>query len=229
MHAIEFHGRLCRAAEPPATPGLYDLLFRLHPERHGESALWEDEVRAIPVSTGGYYHVILGGGNALVPHLFDGSPRYLSVRLLHGNAVLDEAADRVPVLGLVLKVAEAVDHLDGRVAALEAANGRLATARRRVRVLRRRMIRVESGPGGLIALHERVLSLEGRLVRVDGESGRLGRLEDEVEDLVGPDGDVVDLDTRVSRIEGVSTPGDHDRLAMLERRLGEVEARLKRR
>ncbi len=229
VHAIEFHGRLCRAAGPPADPGLYDLQFRLHPGPADEAILWEDEIRAIPVLSGGYYHVILGSGNALPGHLFDGAPRYLSVRVLRGGADMEEVSERVPLLGLLLKLGDDLGGVEERVAALEAAQRDTRTTRRRVRLLRRRMVNLEAGEGGLLSLGSRIAAMEVRLVRVDGEAGRVSRLEDEMEDLVGQDGDVVDLDARLCRLEGVSTPGEHDRLAVLERRLADVEARLKRR
>jgi hypothetical protein len=229
VHSIEFHGRLCRADEPPANPGVYDLLFRLHPTATGETVLWEDEVRAISVRAGGYYHVILGDGNALEPHHFDGSPRYLSVRFVRDGRGTDEAADRVPLLGMLVQIAANVGRMEGRIASLESAQAGDAVARRRTRMLRRRVLRLEHGDGGLGALAARVAVLESRLARVDGESGRLARLEDDVEDLVGPDGDVVDLDTRLARLEGTTPAGEPDRLAVLERRFTELEARLKRR
>lgn len=229
VHSIEFHGRLCRADEPPADPGVYDLLFRLHPTATGETVLWQDEVRAISVRAGGYYHVILGDGNALEPRLFDGSPRYLSVRFLRDGRGTDEAADRVPLLGMLVQIADNVGRMEGRLATLESTHAEDTVARRRTRMLRRRVSHLEHGDGGLTALGARVAALESRLSRVDGEAGRLARIEDDMEDLVGPDGDVVDLDARVGRLEGITPPGQPDRLAILERRFTELEGRLKRR
>ncbi|MDP2308388.1 MAG: hypothetical protein Q8P18_20385 [Pseudomonadota bacterium] len=231
VHSIEFHGRLCRAGEPPANPGLYDLLFRLHASLTGEDVLWQDEVRAISVGAGGYYHAVLGAGNALERHHFDGSPRFLSVRLLLSGHCTEEAADRVPLLGLLVHFADNVASMDARLTALESggAGARDTVARRRTRLLRRRFFGLEHGEGGFVSLAGRIAMLESRLTRVDGAAGRLARIDDELADLIGPDGDVVDLDARLCRLEGGTLPGEPDRLAVLERRLNELEARLKRR
>lgn len=229
VHSIEFHGRLCRAHEPPADPGVYDLLFRLHPAPGDDTVLWEDEVRAISVAPGGYYHVVLGDRNALEASLFDGSPRYLSVHVLREGRRTEEAADRVPLLGLLVQLSDTVARIEGRLTGLEATRAGDTVARRRTRLLRRRLFRLEHGETGFAGLGARIAALESRLSRLDGESGRLGRIEDELEDLVGPDGDVADLDARLCRIEGTTPPGEPDRLAVLERRFNELEARLKRR
>ena len=51
------------------------------------------------------------------------------------------------------------------------------------------------------ALAERLLELEQRTSRIDGAGGALVHLQDELEDLVGTDGDILDLHTRLSRLE----------------------------
>jgi hypothetical protein len=56
-----------------------------------------------------------------------------------------------------------------------------------------------SGPRQLT---DRMDALKRRMDLLDGEGGRVERLEDELEDLAGPDGDVVDLNERMDRIEG---------------------------
>lgn len=230
VRSIEFHGRLCRADNPPVSPGVYDLLFRLHPAPTSDTTLWEDEVRAIPVRSGGYYNVVLGNGNALDPQVFDGTARYLSVRVLGDGHGTDEAADRVPLLGLVVQMAARLSQMEGRLTALEAfRHAGDPVARRRTRLLRRRVFALEHGEGGLVALAAKVALLEGRLARMDGDGGRVRRIEDELEDLVGPDGDVIDLDARLCRLEGSTPPGAPDRLSVTERRLSDLEARLKRR
>jgi hypothetical protein len=230
-YALEFHGRLCRADHPPARPGLYDLRFGLHARPDDHATLWEDEIDAIPVAAGGFYHVVLGRGNALEADVFDGSPRFLSVRLARLPGPAEEVADRVPLLGLVLRLADALVHVEARIAALEAApvSSRDPTARLRTRQLRRRLSAISGVDGSLAALADRLTTIEARIARLDGERGRVVRMEDELEDLVGPDGDVVDLDARLCRLEGVTPPGAPDRLAVLERRFGELEGRLKRR
>jgi hypothetical protein len=126
VHAIEFHGRLCDAEGGPARAGRYDLDFALHVSPDGGTALWEEEVRGVAVAADGSFRTVLGAGSALRAELFDGSPRYLAVRLA---------------------------------------------------------------------------ALEARVARLDGTAGRVARLEDEMEDIVGPDGDLVDLTERLDAIE----------------------------
>ena len=64
--------------------------------------------------------------------------------------------------------------------------------------------RIEAVEGELESsdLALRVQDLVERLRRLDGEEGRLIHIEDELEDLIGTDGDVVDLNERMDRIEG---------------------------
>lgn len=239
VHAIEFHGRLCRADGRPANPGAYDLRFRLHASRDGEASLWEDEVRGVPVAPGGYYHTVLGTGNALRPQLFDGSPRFLGVQVLRDGRPDEEIGDRVPVLGFLLKVAEGLHEVQGRVAALEAKAPPeglpdAATVVKRIRSLRRRVQRMEVGESGLVGIHVRLAEIEKRLVRLDGEDGRVSRIEDELEDIVGPDGDVVDLVERMDALERrAGTPEKNgaarrteDPVGQLRRRIEALEARL---
>ena len=54
----------------------------------------------------------------------------------------------------------------------------------------------------LNAVIRRVESLTGRLDAIDTDGGRLDSVELELEDIVGPDGDVVDLNERMDRLEG---------------------------
>ena len=53
------------------------------------------------------------------------------------------------------------------------------------------------------ALERHAADLSGRLDRLDRDDGRLVRIEDELEDLVGPRGDVVDFEERLSLLERV--------------------------
>jgi hypothetical protein len=210
VHALELHGRLCRKDGRPANPGAYDLLFRLHRDAETDDALWEDTLHGVGVVAGGYFHAILGERTALGPHLFDGTPRYLSTRIVRNGRSSEEAADRVPLLGGLIRVGDGLVELAQRVATLESAApagpAETATVRHRLIVLRRRLRRIEGGGGVLAPLVARLLAIEARLDRIDGSEGRIAHLEDELEDLVGPDGDVVDLGDRLDRLEGRS-PG----------------------
>ena len=64
-----------------------------------------------------------------------------------------------------------------------------------------RLVSIESGTE-MASVVRRVESMMGRLDEVDRDDGRLDRLEDELHDIVGPDGDVVDLNERMDRLEG---------------------------
>lgn len=227
MHAIEFHGRLCRADGRPANPGVYELQFRLHPGREGEATLWEEVVNDVPVAPGGYYHTVLGLAHPLRPTLFDGHPRWLSVRVLRDGRLGEEVSERIPVLGQSVQAAERHGQLEARLAAMEGRpTGADPRVNKRLRVLRKHVRRLLAGDGPHLALAERLDALEARLSRIDGEEGRITRIEDELEDIAGPDGDLADLTERVDVVEGLRAAGTTDRLGQLEARVAAIEARL---
>lgn len=208
VHAMEFQGQLRRADGRPAEPGTYDLAFGLHGDPDASRALWDEVVRGVAVDEDGGFRTVLGAGNALRAEHFDGSPRFLSVRIVRGGRREAELSGRVPVLGVVVQLGEEVRALAERLDAAERARDRATRTARRVRALRRRILSMESGEGPIGALHARIGSLEARLARLEGPEGRLTRLEDELEDIVGPDGDLVDLSERIAAIE---TSGRRDR------------------
>ena len=223
VHTLEYHGRLCRVDRRPANPRSYDLLFRLHAGAEGKetASMWEETQPEVEVAAGGFYSVILGRLSPLRAQLFAEVPRFLSVSILREGHAPEEAGVRVPLLGSLVRLSESLGHMDGRLgqverrkggdrrndeSPLEAANGD-GVAARRIRILHKRLRRLENGGGVVGLLINRLTALEGRVVRLDGEDGRIPRLEDELEDLVGPDGDVVDLTERMDILEGVSPEG----------------------
>lgn len=224
---IEFHGRLSRSDKRPANPGRYDLLFQLHPSADGAATLWTETQKGIDVAPGGFYYVTLGQRTALAASLFAGGPRWLSVRVVAGGKRSDEHSSRVPVLGQLICLADAVSQLEGRLTQVESALGSLGSPRGGRR---------EGGPGQVREwaqeLADRLAALEDqggsvrngqieelrlRLDAIDGEEGRITRIEDELEDIVGPDGDLVDLNERMDLLEERAP----DLIANLRKREGE--------
>lgn len=195
---LEFSGRLTRSDKRPANPGRYDLLVGIHGSGADHSPLWEEKLRGVDVVPGGFYRVVLGRSSPLSATLFDEGPRWVSVRVLRGRIVEDETAPRVPIAGLVLS-------LDARVTALEGgASGDAGVAedvQALIDSLEERLealeTEIESSEVG-----QRVRELDERLASLDSEEGRIVHIEDELEDLIGPDGDVVDLNERMDRLEG---------------------------
>ncbi|MBM4368895.1 MAG: hypothetical protein FJ102_21955 [Deltaproteobacteria bacterium] len=204
--AIEFHGRIGRG-DGRLSAGRLDLVFRLFPGRDGDGPLWEEAHAGVPVAPTGAFHVVLGLRRPLHAEIFGEAPRWLGVCINDGHAV-SEAGERVPVLGTQVQLAEAVaqlaerlDRLDGPVS-LPAAEKVDAEARRRVIKLHRRLRAIERGGGIFGPLAARVSTHEARLHRLDDdEHGRVIRIEDELEDIVGPDGDIIDLIERVEALE----------------------------
>lgn len=238
VHTMEFHGRLCRSDGRPANPGTYDLLFQLHDGPESERALWEEPILSIPVAAGGFYHVVLGQHAALRADLFRDGLRWLAVRVVRTGKAAEEIGERVPVTGVTLKLGASQGHLEARVASLEGGGARPAVSEKtakRLKILHRRLRRLEAGGGAVGLVTTRVRLVEERLLRIDGEEGRVTHLEDELEDLVGPDGDVVDLHERMDALEA-QEPGLHvvtggmdlraleARIAALAARVEELEA-----
>ncbi len=222
---IEFHGRLSRSDKRPANPGRYDLLFQLHASADGAAALWTEALKGVEVAPGGFYYVTLGQKASLSASLFTAGPRWLSVRVVAGGKRSDEHSSRVPVLGQLICLADTVQQVETRVQQIEATLASLGAARgaRREGGLRDwaqeltdRLSVLEEGGSGVRGgqLEQIVLRLEA----IDGEEGRLTRIEDELEDIVGPDGDIVDLNERMDLLEDRAP----DLIANLRAREGET-------
>ena len=219
VYAIEYSGRLCRPDGRTAPGGRYDLCFRLHPGPSSEETLWEERHASVEVSDTGRFSVVLGRTHALRPDVLDNTPAYLSTRENGGS---EELCERLVLVGASLQPGHPshdplrIDHLSRSV----------ATALQRTRVLKRHVRAIEAGRGPLLPLGARVDALETRLGRLDTDEGRVAHLEDELEDIVGPDGDLIDLLERIEELE--RRVRSIDRLAELENRLGALEAQLRR-
>lgn len=224
---IEFHGRLSRSDKRPANPGRYDLLFQLHPSGEGSASLWSESLKGVEVAPGGFYYVTLGQKTPLSASLFNAEPRWLSVRVIAGGKRSDEHSSRVPVLGQLISLADMVQQIDARVQQVESAltgigsprsgrrEGGPAQLREWAQELADRLQALEENGGG--ARGGQVEQLFLRLEAIDGEEGRLTHLEDELEDIVGPDGDLVDLNERMDLLEDRAP----DLIANLRAREGE--------
>lgn len=230
---IEFHGRLFHVDPLPgsvgaqrlAEPGRYDLRLALHARRDDLEPLWAEEQAGVPVSVGGYFGVVLGERLPLPDGLFDGTPRWLAAIGVGASDGVQTV--RVPVLGHAIRVYEQLEGIRERLAAVEAA---LQLGERRVVNVNKRLRRLERGKGALLPVLRHARALDTRLARLDSDDGRIAHLEDELEEVVGPDGDIIDIIERLERIEGVG-PGqasvDPKQLAELARRLDELGERVK--
>ena len=228
VHTLEYHGRLCRVDRRSANPGSYDLQFRLHAtaegvdEGKGSAPLWEETQPEVEVAAGGHYFVILGRLFPLRAQLFAEVPRFLSVSILKEGQPPEQTGARVPLLGSLVRLSESIGRMNGRLGQVERRGGGERRAAgiapvdvagledasvRKIRILHKRLRRLENGGGVVGLLIKRLTALEARVVRLDGEDGRVLRLEDELEDIVGPDGDVVDLTERMDMLEGVVPEG----------------------
>lgn len=190
--------------------GRVDVDLALFPAAAGESPLWAELQRAVPVGPGGAVHLLLGHVKPLPADLFDRWPRWLSI----ARAGEAPVGPRVPVTGAEVRLAR-------RLARLEEAAGLadplgvdtrrlLTTLPSRLRGLRDgfddlhvRMATLEAdAPGGQRDL--RLTSVEQRLDAVDAPAGRLTRVEDEIDDLVGgPHGDIVQIAERLRELEAL--------------------------
>ncbi|NOY28438.1 MAG: hypothetical protein GXP62_21485 [Oligoflexia bacterium] len=219
---LEYSGRLTRSDKRPANPGRYDLVFGLHASSQDERPLWEETVRGVDVVPGGFFRVVLGRSTALTATIFDEGPRWLGVRVLRGRATETETAPRVPVAGLNLQLDARVSTLEGAFADHTSGSGghgpasadpggspkgaapddQLTALSTALDELEQRLVSVETDLEST-DIADQVGELTERLQGLDDEdAGRIIHIEDELEDLVGPDGDVVDLNERMDRIEG---------------------------
>lgn len=245
--AIEFVGRIGRSDGKLVAAGRFDLAFRIFSDRDGNTVLWAEDHDDVPVAVGGSFHVVLGMQQALVARVFSVTPRWLAVSIRKDDQLI-EAGDRVPILGAAVRIADELSAL--RDTMEESVRGQAeptlpfpsgenidAPARRRLIKLHRRLSRIEHGEGLLTGIRTRLAAVETRLQRLDDDDhGRVVRLEDEVEDIVGPDGDILDLLERIEALEqgrvatGVEPPAPVEdvrtdaRLAVVEERVATLRA-----
>lgn len=214
---VEFRGRLSRSDRRPANPGRYALLFQLFPAEQSRRVLWSETHDKVEVRAGGFYDIVLGTQAPLEPRVFAESPRWLAVQILRQGRPVGEHAPRVPLLGDTLRLDARLDTAVGRIRYLEdALAGRAGLGEDDERAQRLRALpgRIQRLFDRLHQVTDRVEGLEdeapvealrealGRLdARIAGAEQKLARAEDELEELVGPDGDVVDLLDRVEVLE----------------------------
>ena len=251
---LECHGRLCRSDGRPANPGNYRLYFSLHRDGRNMKELWAETVESVEVAPGGFYHIVLGEEVPLSPTLFGAAPLFLATRVMRGEKLAPESTHRVPVLALSLRNNTVLGDVEDRLRIIEARlfelgltdrlgnrtrradRGAFPEMQRAVDDLLERVGRVEvSGDRFEGSTDSRLGMLETRATLLDHEdTGRVTRLEDEIGDIIGPDGDVVDLNDRMDRVESIAgleglatglpirAPSDNS-VTDLERRLINVE------
>jgi hypothetical protein len=251
MHGLlEFHGRLSRSDKRPANPGSYSLLFQLHGHsRSGakrDKVYWEETLHEVEIAPGGFYRVVLGRAEQVPPKIFSTGPRWMSVQVIRSGRLDVEHNLRIPVLGHELlsqveseKVTVRLDKLEASLESMSGSTTRVDvfhTKFRRileaVEALEERTAEVED-PTTTDALIRRLEALTTRLDEVDRDEGRLDKLELELEDLVGPDGDVVDMNARMDRVEAsapelISALRERERHAPRQRELTDVLEELER-
>lgn len=215
---LEFQGRLTRSDKRPANPGSYCLQFQLHgqpSDNKRDKVHWEEVVESVDVVPGGFFRVVLGRKLPLDEGVFGRGIRWMSVRVVRSGTLDDEHVARAPVVGGEVRLYGALDKLkkaigdvNERVSDVVERASKMEQFQTRVNRLSEaldgvhsRLISVESGTE-MTAVVRRVESIMDRLDDIDKDDGRLDRLEDEFHEIVGPGGDVVDLNERMDRVEG---------------------------
>ena len=205
-------GPLVVSVPLPPLPGARTVAARVLASMHGRTVLWEDARAPAGADGPGRTWVLLDIPPSEVPTVFRRPLRFVSVRCRPDSPW----SPAVPVSGAGLLHAGRFARLEERVSALEAtvaaADLRAALGEQRDGIDdHEQRLRALEGHEALSRLEQRARDLARRLDRLDGDEGRLVRLEDELEDLVGPDGDVVDFEARLSTLErgaGPSCPPD---------------------
>lgn len=224
MHqGIEFHGRLSRSDRRPANPGQYDLSFQIFPKPGSHRVLWSETISRVEVRSGGFFDVILGQISPMAGDLFSQAPRWLAIQVIRAGRPDGEHSSRIPLMGDGLRLTAKLSLLGERLSHLEGAfigedgvgrSSRLRALPRRIqqiytdiRTIQDRLGVLE-GSEEVVAVVQEVKTLADSLARLSAPSGRLTRVEDELEDLIGPQGDVVDLNERMDALEHRTLVGD---------------------
>jgi ribosomal protein S28E/S33 len=213
---IEFHGRLSRSDRRPANPGQYDLTFQIFPKPTSQRVLWSETIAGVDVRSGGFFDVILGEVSPMSADLFSQGARWLGVQVSRSGQLDGEHSPRVPLLGDGVRLLAQLAELGGRLDHLEDAfigedsvgrSGRLRALPRRIHQIYTDLRRIQDRLTALesseetVAIVREVKTIADGLARLSAPNGRLTRIEDELEDLVGPHGDVVDLNERMDALE----------------------------
>ena len=154
--------------------------------------------------------MLLGGVESFDINTF-AEPRWVGVHV-ERDGVMVEVGERSALTGEVLRLGRQVAALEARLALLPTAppaprpvlvgDGIDGEARVRVIKLHRRLRLIEQGGGVLADVGLRLRDGDARLTRLDdAESGRVMRLEDELDDIVGQDGDLIDILERIEALE----------------------------
>jgi len=224
MHqGIEFQGRLSRSDRLHADPGPYDLSFQLYPKPGSSRVLWSEVIRQVEVRSGGFFSVILGQVTPMAGDLFSKAPRWLAVQVVRSGRPDGEQSSRTPLMGDSLRLQAKLSALSDRLSHLEHSfigedsvgrSSRLRALPRRfekiysdLRTIQDRLVTLEGGEA-VLALAQDVRMLAGGLAGLSAPSGRVTQVEDELEDLIGPHGDVVDLNQRMDALERRILVGD---------------------
>ena len=224
MHqGIEFQGRLSRSDRRPANPGQYDLSFQIFSKPTSNRVLWSETISKVEVRSGGFFSVILGQANPMAGELFSKAPRWLAIQVIRAGRADGEHSSRVPLMGGSLRFQTKLSALSERLSHLENSfigedsvrrSSRLRALPRRIekvytdlRTIQDRLMALE-GSEEVLALAQDVRALADGLTGLSGPSGRMTRVEDELEDLIGPHGDVVDLNERMDTLERRILVGD---------------------
>lgn len=199
-YRIPVHGRLMREGRP--VTGAADLLLRVYAIPAGGEAMWEAMLPGVECGEDGAFRIVAGEEPPLaLPPGFEPVSCWLEIRQVVGGeepVLLPATGPRLPLAPLLL---------DARLAAMEAQIAALLPVRRRLARLRRRLRQPPA---------------------VEALAARVERIGEELEELVGKDGDIVDLYERVERLEGrgpLAREGlrVEERLTDLARRLGIAE------
>ncbi len=230
-NVLEHSGRLLRSDGREVAGGRFDLCFRLHLAPEGAPSVWEETHTGVTARTGGHYSVLLGSLQTFDEATFS-EARWLGVSVCReGTAV--EVGPRTPLAGASVRLHFEMEALAERVAAAETMSaGRFTSrenvdpeARERLLKVHRRLKRVERNSNGAGQVTRAVADLQARLGALDDEEGgRIVLIEDELRDIVGADGDLIDMQERIEALErGHGGPMRLAGLAELEARVAAAE------
>jgi hypothetical protein len=175
------------------------VLARVFASSSGPAVLWEDTVKIYPGGAPPWARLVLGQGRPLPSSVGAQPVRFVSVRPASDRPW----TPRVPIDTLPLRLDRRVRRLESVVSDLDGSRAptqALLALRDAIDEHEVRLARLERSKR-LVRVSDLARSLAQRLDRLDQDDGRVVRLEDELEDLVGPHGDVVDLEDRLSELE----------------------------
>lgn len=210
VRGLAYCGRLLKEDGRPVPAGRYTLRLSLHSDGRIGRSSWSEVQERIEVAEGGVFSVCLGASTPMESKQFFNRARWVGVRRIVDGVEEPEHTPRVCVMGTSLQLADLMAQVQTQLQAHQELLERYESGpsprslAQRLAAIERKTEDLESGDLG--QLRAQIATLISQAESLLSEGGRLDQIEDRLEDLDGPDGDIIDVNMRMDRLESQLQP-----------------------